>query len=79
MHAEPPATCHQSASEDAEAFRQCAPEVVVYSPPSGADGGNATTAVWTAAEDAVLDARYLVRGIHLQRALEIRGMTVAQV
>ena len=79
MHAEPPATCHQSAFEDVEAFRQCAPEAVVYTAPAGAEGGNGTAAVWTAAEDVVLDARYLFRGIHLQRDLEIRGMTVAQV
>ena len=80
LHAEPPATCHHTTTEDVDAFRKCAPDAVIYGSPPGGSGESANaTAVWTAAEDVVLDARYLFRGIHLERDLEIRGMTVAQV
>lgn len=86
MHAEPAATCHISSSDDAQSFRACAPDAVVYSAPAAGssdlagDGSiNSTGALWTAEDNVVLDARYLFRGIHLQRDLEIRGVTIAQV
>lgn len=78
--AEPSATCHKSSTEDADTFRACAPTAVVYAlPPDSTSGAaNETSAVWTADKGVVLDARYLFRGIHLQRDLEIRGVTLAQ-
>lgn len=61
-------------------FRDCAPNAVIYSLPDNTeDASSSESALWTADSSVVLDVRYLFRGIHLERDLEINGMTLAQV
>lgn len=73
VHAEPPATCLQN-NPSLEAFLECAPQTVVYR----AENPEAK-ATWMAAPGVVLDAAYLFRGIILNRPLDLRDMTFAQV
>ena len=71
--AEPPATCLQN-NPTLDAFIECAPQTIVYTAENPEE-----KATWTSDPGVVLDASYLFRGIILNRPLDLRDMTFAQV
>jgi hypothetical protein len=58
-------------TQDPAIVQECFARAVVYTGESDA--------VWTASPGVVLDARFLFRGILLDRSLRLEGLTIAQV